>query len=88
MKAEEAKKLSEKSKIVVTKPVLEHVYEKVKEAAQQGKTSITNPLRGYNGNMDEHLKGLTIQALKSQGYVVEVSDVDNYNDSGFINLSW
>lgn len=98
MTAQKARELTEKQiKGRLLQPLLEYVYAKVEEAAEQGRNSITHPLHEYCFDGSTHLREALERNLwghlsAHDGYLVEhlpdPDPGDPRSTGGYTRISW
>jgi hypothetical protein len=72
MTALEARKLSvEKLRNSVIQPMVDHIYNRIRAATQQGKFLIRDPFMGFSQYPSEEEKEAIFMTLKSNGYTVK-----------------
>lgn len=54
----------------VIQPLLDHVYQRIHEAASKGQTSIVHPLDGLRTVISQEQRDAVWDALRAQGYKV------------------
>ena len=83
MKADEAKKITEQNlKGASIEPLLKVAYERIREFAMQGKSSVPHPFHGIWAPNKAVIKA-AIQHLQNEGYSAEYHDTTSYWE-----LSW
>ena len=91
MNATEARKLTRESSSTFAKQILPHIYDKIKKAANAGKSELTHPLMGYSPTPNNHIESEVWKMLEADGFVVtHHPDPDPGDPRGgaYTSISW
>lgn len=74
---------------IARKFVVNEVSNAIEKQINQGLFSLTMPLRGVSGCMENYASAI-VNILKEKGYTAEVCDKSNdrHNDVTYVNISW
>ena len=92
MKAEEARRLADKNlKGPVIAPILAHIYQRIREAAEHGKRSITDPGFGVSPRPSPDQQQAVLDQLRQDGYKVthhECAPSRDPREHAWDEISW